>query len=114
MVTGTVVTVVWRLWLREPTGLYELVPAFGLATLAIVGASLLGRRAQPTREQEVTLRFEHAEMTQLELANRARCARQTIIALEQRRYVPSLALTLRIARAFDRTVQEVFEYVDEA
>jgi Na+/proline symporter len=43
MVTGTVVTVVWRLWLREPTGLYELVPAFALATAAIVLVSLVDR-----------------------------------------------------------------------
>ncbi len=60
------------------------------------------------------LRFEHAEMTQQELAERARCTRQTIIALEQGRYVPSLALAFRIARAFDRTVEEVFEFEDEA
>jgi sodium/proline symporter len=44
MVTGTVATVVWRLWLREPTGLYELVPAFALATAAIVLVSRTGSR----------------------------------------------------------------------
>ena len=55
------------------------------------------------------LRFENGEMTQQELAERARCTRQTIIALEQEKYVPSLALAFRIARAFDRTVEEVFE-----
>jgi sodium/proline symporter len=49
MVTGTLVTVVWRLWLREPTGLYELVPAFALATVAIVLVSLAQHmgRAKP-------------------------------------------------------------------
>ena len=57
------------------------------------------------------LRFEHGEMTQQELADRARCTRQTIIALEQGKYVPSLALAFRIARAFGRTVDEVFDYV---
>lgn len=57
------------------------------------------------------LRFEHSEMTQQELADRARCTRQTIIALEQGKYVPSLALAFRIARAFDRPLEEVFEYV---
>lgn len=56
------------------------------------------------------LRFEHGEMTQQELAGRARCTRQTIIALEQGKYVPSLALAFRIARAFGRRVEEVFEY----
>ena len=45
MITGTVVTIVWKLWLREPTGLYELVPAFTLATAAIVLVSLARRRA---------------------------------------------------------------------
>jgi putative transcriptional regulator len=57
------------------------------------------------------LRFEHDEMTQQELADRAGCTRQTIIALEQGGYVPSLALAFRIARAFGLGVEEVFEYV---
>ena len=56
------------------------------------------------------LRFEAGEMTQQELANRARCTRQTIIMLEQQKYVPSLALAFRIARVFDRSLEEVFEY----
>jgi putative transcriptional regulator len=41
------------------------------------------------------LRFEHGEMTQQELAERAECTRQTIGALEQGGYVPSLALAFR-------------------
>ena len=56
------------------------------------------------------LRFEHGEMTQQELADRARCTRQTIIALERGRYIPSLALAFRIARAFDTSLEDVFEY----
>jgi putative transcriptional regulator len=56
------------------------------------------------------LRFEHGEMTQQELADRARCTRQTIGALEQGGYVPSLALAFRIARAFGLGVEEVFEF----
>ena len=56
------------------------------------------------------LRFEHGEMTQQELGDRARCTRQTIIALERGKYVPSLALAFRIARAFGMTLEEVFEY----
>jgi putative transcriptional regulator len=56
------------------------------------------------------LRFEHGEMTQQELANRAGCTRQTIVLLEQGRYVPSLALAFRIARTFGATVEEVFEW----
>lgn len=56
------------------------------------------------------LRFDHNEMTQEELAHRAGCTRQTIIALEQGRYVPSIKLAFRIARAFGVSVEEVFQY----
>jgi len=56
------------------------------------------------------LRFEHDEMTQEELAHRVGCTRQTIIALEQGKYVPSLELAFKIARAFELTVEDVFEY----
>jgi putative transcriptional regulator len=56
------------------------------------------------------LRFEHDEMTQEELGRRVGCTRQTIIALEQGRYVPSLELALRIARTFDVAVEGVFQY----
>ena len=58
------------------------------------------------------LRFDHDEMTQEELASRAGCTRQTIIALEQNRYVPSIELAFRIARAFDLPLEEVFQYED--
>jgi putative transcriptional regulator len=58
------------------------------------------------------LRFEHGEMTQQELAERVGCTRQTILLLEKGRYVPSLALALRIARVFDRPVEQVFALAD--
>jgi putative transcriptional regulator len=58
------------------------------------------------------LRFDHDEMTQEELASRAGCTRQTIIALEQNKYVPSIELAFRIARAFDVQLEEVFQYED--
>jgi putative transcriptional regulator len=56
------------------------------------------------------LRFDHDEMTQQELANRAGVTRQTIIALEAGKYTPSLSLAFRIARAFNRRVEDVFKY----
>ena len=49
-------------------------------------------------------------MTQQELANRAGCTRQTIIALEQGKYVPSIELAFGIAKAFGVTLEEVFQY----
>ena len=54
------------------------------------------------------LRFEHDEMTQQALADLAGCTRQTIAAVEQGGYVPSLALAFRIARAFQLGVEDVF------
>lgn len=59
------------------------------------------------------LRFEHGEMTQQELAERSGCTRQTIVALEQGRYVPSLSLAFNIARVFGCRVEEAFEPPDE-
>ena len=56
------------------------------------------------------LRFDHDEMTQEDLASRAGCTRQTIIALEQGKYVPSIELAFKIARAFGVTLEEVFQY----
>ena len=56
------------------------------------------------------LRFDHDEMTQEELAARAGCTRQTIIALEQGKYVPSIELAFRIARVFGVKLEEVFQY----
>jgi putative transcriptional regulator len=58
------------------------------------------------------LRFDQDEMTQQELANRAGCTRQTIIAVEQGKYVPSLDLAFRIARAFKVPLEEVFQFED--
>ena len=56
------------------------------------------------------LRFDYDEMTQQELASRVGCTRQTIIALEQGQYVPSLALAFEIARTFGVSVEDVFQY----
>jgi putative transcriptional regulator len=58
------------------------------------------------------LRFDHNEMTQEELANRVGCTRQTIIALEQNKYVPSIELAFRVARAFNVPLEEAFQYED--
>ena len=56
------------------------------------------------------LRFAHAEMTQAELADRIGVTRQTIIAIEQGRYSPSLEMAFQIARTFGVPLDEVFHY----
>lgn len=43
MITGTLITFIWRLWLKPVTGLYELIPAFFFSCMAIVGVSLFTR-----------------------------------------------------------------------
>ena len=58
------------------------------------------------------LRFDRNEMTQQDLAIKVGCTRQTIIALEQGKYLPSVMLAFQIARAFSVTVEEVFQYED--
>lgn len=55
-------------------------------------------------------RFENNQMTQAELADKAGVTRQTIIAIEAGQYSPSLELAIRIARAFGKKVDAVFEY----
>ena len=64
------------------------------------------------RNEVRRLRFENGEMTQQELADRVGCTRQTVIMLEQGRYVPSLALALRIAQAFGLSVEAIFTLED--
>jgi len=59
------------------------------------------------------LRFDHDEMTQEELANKVGCTRQTIIALEQNKYVPSIELAFRVAKAFGVPLEEVFQYEND-
>ncbi|MCK4966245.1 helix-turn-helix transcriptional regulator [bacterium] len=55
-------------------------------------------------------RFDNDEMTQEELAKQVGVTRQTIIALEAGKYIPSLGLAFRIARVFNTTVENVFLY----
>ena len=54
--------------------------------------------------------FDNDEMIQEESANCVDCTRQTIIALEQGKYVPSIELSLRITRVFEVPLEEVFQY----
>ena len=59
------------------------------------------------------LRFTHGEMTQADLATRIGVTRQTVIAIEQGRYSPSLEMAFQIARVFGVPLDDVFQYPDE-
>ncbi|MEV4353928.1 helix-turn-helix transcriptional regulator [Nonomuraea sp. NPDC049625] len=56
------------------------------------------------------LRFARGEMTQAELAEWVGVTRQTIIAIEQGRYSPSLEMAFQIARVFGVPLDDVFQY----
>ncbi|HEX7029280.1 MAG TPA: helix-turn-helix transcriptional regulator [Gammaproteobacteria bacterium] len=58
-----------------------------------------------------SLRFQHGEMTQAELARRIGVTRQTVIAIENDKYSPSLEAAFRIADVFGVPLTEVFAYV---
>jgi putative transcriptional regulator len=67
---------------------------------------------KPTRVTNVirSLRFSHGEMTQAELAGRIGVTRQTVIAIEQGRYSPSLDMAFQIAHVFGVPLDDVFQY----
>jgi putative transcriptional regulator len=69
---------------------------------------------RPTRVTNAirALRLAHGEMTQAELADRVGVTRQTIIAIEQGRYSPTLEMAFQIARVFRVPLDDVFSYPD--
>ena len=58
-----------------------------------------------------SIRVERAikRMTQAQLAELIGVSRQTIVAIESEMYVPSTVLSLKIARVFDKRVDDIFE-----
>jgi putative transcriptional regulator len=67
----------------------------------------------PFRNDIKTLRFLSGEMTQRDLGDAVGVTRQTIAAIEQGKYSPSLEVAFRIARAFGRPLEEVFRWADD-
>ncbi|MCC2594248.1 helix-turn-helix transcriptional regulator [Tessaracoccus sp. OS52] len=57
---------------------------------------------------------ESAGLTQAELATRVGVTRQTIIAIEQGKYSPTLELAFQITRVFDVSLDDVFQYPQES
>ena len=69
----------------------------------------MGKPTQVTNEIR-RLRFANDEMTQADLAARVGVTRQTIIAIEQGRYSPSLEMAFQIAQALSAPLDEVFQF----
>lgn len=59
------------------------------------------------------LRAAADEMTQVDLAERIGVTRQTVIAIEQGRYSPSLEVAFKMARVFGVPLDEVFQYPEK-
>ncbi|REJ08378.1 transcriptional regulator [Microbacterium bovistercoris] len=56
---------------------------------------------------------EQVGMTQAELARLIGVTRQTLIAIEQGKYSPTLEIAFQIARAFDVRLEDLFQYPEE-
>ena len=61
-----------------------------------------------------TIRIERAicNITQAELAEKIKVSRQTINAIESNKYVPSTVLALKIAKFFQKNLEEIFTLED--
>ena len=68
------------------------------------------RGPPPIRNRIRELRFHAGEMTQADLATRIGMTRQTIVAIEQGKYSPSLEAAFRIAAVFGTPITEVFQW----
>ena len=60
-----------------------------------------------------SFRFQNGEMTQQQLADKVGVTRQTIIAIEQARYSPTLELAFKISATFNVPLDQVFQYKPE-
>ncbi|WP_037547512.1 helix-turn-helix transcriptional regulator [Spirochaeta lutea] len=69
--------------------------------------------AQETVGNTIKIHRQMAGLTQEDFAQRIGVTRQTIIAMEKGNYVPSVLLALKIAREFEKPLEEIF-YVDES
>lgn len=63
------------------------------------------------RNEIRTLRFMAGEMTQAQLGELVGVTRQTIAAIEQGRYSPTLETAFRIAHVFGKPLDDVFQWV---
>ena len=69
-------------------------------------------KSTPITNNIRTLRFHAGEMTQADLAEKVGVTRQTVIAIEQGKYSPSLEVAFKLARVFGVALEEVFQYPD--
>ena len=73
----------------------------------------MGGETTKVRNRIRALRESAEGMTQQQLADRIGVTRQTVNAIEGRKYSPSLEVAFRIASVFERPLEEVFKYEDD-
>lgn len=59
-------------------------------------------------------RFEHNEISQEDLANAVGVSRQTIYSIEKEKFIPSTLLAMKIARYFNKKVDEIFYIIEDS
>jgi putative transcriptional regulator len=74
----------------------------------------MSKPVPPIRNCIRRLRFENGEMTQVELALRIGMTRQTVTAIEQGKYSPSLEAAFRIANVFQVDIGDVFQWEENS
>lgn len=50
------------------------------------------------------------DLTQEQLAEKMGVSRQTVVAIESNKYLPSLGLTFRLAKLFEVKIEDIFQY----
>ncbi len=58
-------------------------------------------------------RFDHNETSQQQLADTIGVTRQTIFSIEKGKFVPSTLLALKIAKFFNKKVEDIFFIIEE-
>ena len=58
-------------------------------------------------------RLKNGEMTQEELATALKVSRQTINAIENRKFNPSVKLALKMVKVFNCRIEDIFELTEE-
>lgn len=70
----------------------------------------MGKKGRYVFDSKIHVYRAMKRMTQQELADRVGVSRQTIMQLEKNRYNPSLMLVYSIARVFDVTIEDLFDF----
>jgi len=89
---------------------HENFPVCNVCITSSIELSGTGVTRPPFTNDIRTLRFLAGEMTQEELGRRVGVTRQTIAAVEQGKYSPSLEVAFRIARVFGKPLETIFQW----